>query len=94
MELLRGLSCDLLYMGTKHTEQMSVYTFCPKATLVHREHNKALFFVLERRAYLDVWPLLYLWPPSISYCVRLKKNNLDLFAPQHFWTLTIKNKQI
>lgn len=79
MELLRGLSCGLLYMGRKHTEQMSVYTFRPKATLVHRENHGTLFFVLEGRAYSDVWPVLYLClsykcPPSISCCVRLKKH--------------------
>ena len=79
MEPLRGLSCGLLYTGTNRTEQMSVYTFRPKATLVHRENHGTLFFVLEGRTCLDVWPVLYLClsyrcPPSISSCVRLKKH--------------------
>lgn len=78
MKLLRGLSCGLLYTGTKNTEQMSVCTFCPKATLVHNENHGTQFFVLEGRTYSDVWPLLYLClsykcPPSISFHVPLKK---------------------
>lgn len=94
MELLRGLSCGLLYTGTQHTEQMSLYTFHPKATLVHRENHGTLLFVLEGRAYLDVWPVCACPTNALhQFLLAFVWKSIDLLASQHFWTLTVK-KQI
>lgn len=74
--LLRGLSCGLLYRGTKHTEQSSVYGFCPPATFVQRKKKyrgalflcpwgKSIFGCLASTLFVPV-----LQTPSINFILR------------------------
>lgn len=79
-ELLKGLSCGLLYTGRKHTEQMSVYTFRPKATLVHRENHETLFFCPWGESIFGCLASTLFVPvlqtPSINFLLRLSEKAL------------------
>lgn len=88
------------FIWTQNSVQMSMYTFYPKATLVHRENHVTLFylFFLSLRGE-HIWMFGHYFicacPTNAlhQFLCELVWKSIDLLALQRFWTLTVK-KQI
>lgn len=76
---------------------MSLYTFRPKATLVHRENHGTLFFLSLTGEHIWMFGQYFICARPTNalhqFLLAFVWKSIDLLDSQHFWTLTVK-KQI
>lgn len=97
MEVLRGIPCGLLYTGTKHTEQMSLYAFRLRPHLFTEKIMGHYFSLSLRGKHIWMFGQYFICARPTNalhqFLLAFVWKSIDLLASKHFWTLTVE-KQI